>query len=204
MKLTIVTILMLSVLSPVFQDAWCQTGAPADQVRKMLEGVMTIQTDPQLRGDAFKNNRRLAIKKIIAENFHFDGMAKDALGPYWEEVGEVKRSEFKSVFQDLFQESYTRLVLDFLRKEKIVYGKEENRQGQALVRTVIQRVGEEIPVDYFLAPVEEKWLVADVKIDGVSIVQNYQKTFSRVIKQESFDALLRKMRLQQQVNEKAS
>jgi len=204
MKLMILTILVISVLSPVFQDAWCQAGTPTDQVRKMLEGVMTIQTDPQFRGDESKNHRKTAIKKIIAENFHFDGMAKNALGLYWNEVGEVNRSEFRSIFQDLFQESYTRLVLDFLKKEKILYNKEENRQGQVLVRTVIQRVGEEIPVDYVLTPVEAKWLVNDVKIDGVSIVQNYQKSFSRVIKQESFEGLLRKMRLQQQVNEKAS
>ena len=49
-----------------------------------------------------------------------------------------------------------------------------------------------------LALVDGKWLVRDVRIDGVSIIENYQKSFSRMIKQESFDALLKKMRVQQQ------
>jgi ABC-type transporter MlaC component len=43
-----------------------------------------------------------------------------------------------------------------------------------------------------------------VRIDGVSIVENYQKSFSRMIKQESFDALLKKMRVQQQAIGKSS
>jgi ABC-type transporter MlaC component len=46
------------------------------------------------------------------------------------------------------------------------------------------------------------WLVEDVAIDGVSIIQNYQKSFSRVIRQESYQALLKKMRTQQQAIEK--
>jgi ABC-type transporter MlaC component len=39
--------------------------------------------------------------------------------------------------------------------------------------------------------------VHDVRIDGVSIVDNYRKSFARVIKRESYGALLQKMRLQQ-------
>ncbi len=73
-----------------------------------------------------------------------------------------------------------------------------------MVKTTIVRVNEEIPVDYFLRLTDRKWLVEDVAIDGVSIVQNYQKSFSRVIRQESYDGLLRKMRLQQQTIDKTS
>jgi ABC-type transporter MlaC component len=41
-----------------------------------------------------------------------------------------------------------------------------------------------------------------VAIDGVSIVQNYRKSFSRVIQQETYEGLLKKMRMQQQAIEK--
>ena len=39
----------------------------------------------------------------------------------------------------------------FSRKEKITYAGEEDGQDRATVKTVIQRVNEEIPVDYYLA-----------------------------------------------------
>lgn len=204
MKVKIFVIIMLAALFIVLQVIRCEAGAAVDLVRALLEEVMTIQADPQPQGQDLRNKRRTAIKKIIVQNFYFDSMAKEALGRYWEELNEQKRTEFKTIFQDLFQESYSRLVLDFLGREKILYTKEDIGQDRAMVKTIIARVNEEIPVDYFLVPVEEKWLVHDVKIDGVSIVENYKKSFSRVIKQESYESLLRKMRLQQQAIEKPS
>jgi phospholipid transport system substrate-binding protein len=204
MKAKIFLMVVLAALSIVLQVIRCEAGAAVDLVRALLEEVMAIQTDPQLQGQNLRNTRRVAIKKIIVQNFYFDSMAKETLGKYWEELSGPKRAEFKTIFQDLFQESYSRLVLDFLGREKILYTKEDIGQDQAMVKTTIIRVNEEIPVDYFLMPVEDKWLIHDVTIDGVSIVENYKKSFSRVIKQESYESLLRKMRLQQQAIEKPS
>ncbi|HSR11950.1 MAG TPA: ABC transporter substrate-binding protein, partial [Thermodesulfobacteriota bacterium] len=144
------------------------------------------------------------IRKIIAENFDFPSMSREVLGDQWGKLGEAERKEFQTIFQDLFQSSYTRLVLDFLKQEKVVYGKEEVRDDKAQVKTTIARLNEEIPVDYALARAGGKWMVEDVVIDGVSIVRNYQRSFGQVIQRESFKSLLQKMRLQQKAVEKSS
>ena len=204
MRLIILETVLLCALALAPQDIFCQEGVPTGRVRAILEEVMTVLTDPQLKGQEFREKRRVAIKKIIAQNFYFDAMAKQALGPYWEKLEGTRQLEFKTIFQGLFQDAYTRLVLDFLGKEKVLYTKEDMDHGRAWVKTTISRGSEEIPVDYSLIPVQERWLVDDVKIDGVSIVGNYQKSFSRVIKQESYEGLLKKMRLQQQAVEKGS
>ncbi len=174
------------------------------QVRSMLEEVMAVQTNPQLQGAEFRNQRRAGIKRIIAQNFEFNAMAKHSLGQHWDKLNEAERAEFKALFQDLFQDSYTKLVLDFLKQEKILYNQEELRQSQALVKTTIVRVNEEIPVDYSLTVSQGRWVVEDVIIDGVSIVRNYQRSFTQVIQRESYKSLLQKMRLQQQAIEKPS
>ena len=165
---------------------------------------MAIQTHPQLQGPTFREERRYAIKKIIAQNFDFDAMARQALGQYWKKLNEAERAEFKALFHDLFQDSYTKLVLDFLKREKILYTKEEIHPGQALIQTTIVRVNEEIPVGYSLTMGQGQWLVDDVIIDGVSVVHNYQRSFSRVIQRESYKSLLQKMRLQQRAIAKPS
>jgi phospholipid transport system substrate-binding protein len=164
----------------------------------MLKEVMAVQVDPQLQGNSFRGKRRELIKTIIAKNFEFDQMAEGALRSYWKELDEKQRAVFKDVFKDLFQDSYTRLVLDFLKEEKILYNGEEVQQQGSMVKTVILRAQEQIPVDYVLMPEKALWRVRDVRIDGVSIVENYQKSFARVIRRESYDALLKKMQLQQQ------
>jgi phospholipid transport system substrate-binding protein len=178
--------------------------AAVTRVRSMLEQVMTIQTDPQLQGTEHREQRRIAVKKIIGENFYFDSMARQSLGPYWDKLKDSERSQFKAIFQDLFQESYTKLVLDFLRREKVVYNQEDLQPGRALIKTTLVRLNEEIPVDYSMILVQGQWLVDDVTIDGVSIARNYRQSFTRVIQTESYKSLLQKMRLQQRAIEKPS
>ena len=129
---------------------------------------------------------------------------RKSLGNFWNKLNSAQHSEFKNIFKDLFQESYTGMVLDFLKREEIHYTKEDPDQGETMVKTIIRQTNDEIPVDYFVAPVGQKWLVHDVKIDGVSIVENYQKSFAKVIERESYKVLLEKMRTQQKAIEKPS
>ena len=189
-------LILIGLFLPTGQAAG-QTGTAIDAVRAMLDEVMAIQNDPKLEGLQSRDTRRDLIKKVIIKNFDFDGMAKDTLGPReWATLSPGQRSEFTSVFQDLFVDSYSRLVLDFLKKEKIEYRGQEPDQGRMMVRTVISRADDRIPVDY-LSSRHDAWSVRDVTIDGVSIVANYRRSFSRVIKEESYGGLLKKMRLQQ-------
>ena len=185
------------ILFGLFSRSRCLGGEPSEQVRAMLEAVMSVQTDPRFRGEAFKAGRRAAIRKIIGNNFASWRMAEEALGAHWAELDEKERGAFTGIFSDLFQDSYTRLVLNFLKEETVLYTEEDVREGEGEVKTVIIRPQERIPVDYFLSPSKEGWRVHDVRIDGVSIVDNYRKSFARVINRESYGALLEKMRLQQ-------
>lgn len=202
MKAKLVLLLFLAGSLAIPVQTHAAPGPATEVVRKMLDEVIAIQTNPALQGQESRPARKAEIKKVILANFNFDDMVQHALGAYWNELNGAKRAEFKSIFQDLFLDSYSRLVLDFVKKEKIVYAGEEDGQNQTTVKTRMQRINEEIPVDYYVAPVKGALLVSDVSIDGVSIVGNYQKSFSRVIKQESYEGLLKKMRLQQKVMEK--
>ncbi len=191
-------VIILGLLALAVQVPTSRAETPTSRVKAILEEAMAVQTDRQLQGPEFRKQRRVAIKKIIADNFDFPSMARQALGPSWEKLSDSDRSEFRVIFQDLFQDSYTKLVLDFLSREKVLYSGEEIRNGKAKVQTTLVRPNEEIPVDYSLAQGEGKWAVEDVLIDGVSIVRNYQRSFAQVIQRESFKSLLQKMRLQQQ------
>jgi phospholipid transport system substrate-binding protein len=202
MKAKIMLLLVLAVFLTVPGGGLSAEGKATDVVRKMLDSVISIQTDPALQGQAARPTRKDEIKKVILSNFNFDDMAQQTLGAYWKGMTAARRAEFKSIFQDLFLDSYSRLVLDFVGKEKIAYLGEEDGQGQTTVKTRIHRVSEAIPVDYYVNGAKDRLLVRDVSIDGVSIVQNYRKSFSRVIQQESYDGLLKRMKLQQQAVEK--
>lgn len=191
-------ILIFSCLSVSFSAlALEDRGDATDQVRHILDEVMAIQSNPQLAGDTHRPERKKRIQEILAKNFDMDRMAKDAMGNYWQKLQAKQQAEYTAVFHDLFQDSYTRLVLDFLKQEQIRYSPADLKNGEALVKTVILRQDANIQVDYLLARLEGGWRIHAVTIDGVSIVRKYEDAFSRVIRTKSYDELLEKLRLQQ-------
>ncbi len=171
--------------------------SPETLIKNVLNSVMKIQNDPALQGQKNRFKRAQEIKKIIEQNFDSYGMAKTSIKEYWSRIPVNKRSKFSHVFSDLFQDSYTRLVLNFLKKEHIEYLGETVNDGHATVKTAIVRSNDRILVDYYLKLLNKRWIIEDVSIDGVSIVGNYRSIFRREIARNSFDSLLKKMVIQQ-------
>ncbi len=185
-------LLLLTAAAPLK----AQKQSATDEVKVVLDSAMEIQTRPDLQGDAKRQERARLIRRLIAANFLSEDMARESIRYHWDKVSPRQRAEFQDLFIGLFQDSYTRMVLNFLQKETIEYRGESAADKGRMVRTVIMRANEHIPVDYLVDQRGGRWLIRDVIIDGVSIVDNYNNTFHRVIQTESFDALLNRMRVQ--------
>ena len=199
MKKTVICLALLFFGLCLFANhAAAQAKTATGFVSAMLNEVAAIKDDPKLQGRAMRNTRKDLIREVILKNFDLEDMAKNALGQkQWDSMSKEQHSEFRTIFQDLFLESYSRLVLDFMKKEQIGYGTQEAVQDGTVVKTTIRRLEDEIPVHYMLADLRSGWSVKDVTIDGVSIVENYRRSFLRVIRQESYNDLLKRMKLQQ-------
>jgi phospholipid transport system substrate-binding protein len=167
------------------------------QVKSVLDRAMEIQTRPDLEGEAHRKTRARLVRELISESFLTEDMARESIPGTWGRVSAGQRSDYTRLFSTLFQDSYTRMVLNFLQREAIEYpGETQAKNKGVLVQTVIMRANEHIPVNYNMIQKGARWLIRDVEIDGVSIVENYKGSFARVIKSSSFDALLERMRLQ--------
>jgi phospholipid transport system substrate-binding protein len=185
-------IISLALIAPSGWTRPALAATPTAYVRGILDQVMGLQNDPAQSPQA----RSQAIHKIIARNFDFALMAKDSLGPAYERLSGGQRQEFTQTFGYLFQDSYARLVLNFLKKENIQYGRELPEGDKARVETAIVRTNETIPVTYLMHTAPQGWILYDVMVDGVSILQNYKTQFAQVIRTKSFEFLLNKMQEQ--------
>lgn len=188
--------LALSILSP-FPVFSAPKGA-MERVKSVLDTAIDIQTRKDLEGEPQRKERARLVRELIAGSFVSSDMARESLGAHWKRLSAAQQAEFQKLFSELFQDSYTRMVLNFLRKETIEYRGETPRGKGVFVQTVIMRANEHIPVDYHLVQKTGQWWIRDVEIDGVSIVENYRETFNREITRTSFDSLLQRMRLQNQ------
>lgn len=178
--------------------AWAageEEGAKA-LVKAVLDKAMDIQTQPDLQGDTHRKERSRLVHQLIGENFLSADMAHESLKGNWDKLSSKQRAEFQDLFTKLFQDSYTRMVLNFLQKETIEYPGEASGGKGTRVKTVIMRSNEHIPVNYDLIQRSGRWFIHDVEIDGVSIVENYRNSFQRVIRAGSVEGLLQKLRVQ--------
>lgn len=177
-----------------------QSGA-SGTVKAILDKAMDIQTSPELQGSEHRKERSAQTRKLIADNFASAEMARESIQDHWDKLSAGQRQQYQDLFTGLFQDSYTRMVLNFLRRETVEYPGESSQGKSTKVQTVIMRTNEHIPVDYILEQKSQKWLIRDVIIDGVSIVENYKNTFGRVIRTQGFESLVQKMRLQKKAGE---
>lgn len=198
MKNTTTKVLLIMVLLAAIPGlsgaAWADT--PTAYVRSILDRVMAIQNDPALSGDQHEKERGRRIHQIIEKSFDFSVMAQNSLGGVYQKLGAGQRREFVDTFSYLFQDSYTRMVLNFLKKETVKYGRESLQGSQARVDTTLVRANENIPVDYLMRRQGQSWLLYDVIVDGVSILNNYKSQFASAIQGKGFDFLLQRMKTQ--------
>jgi phospholipid transport system substrate-binding protein len=166
-------------------------GQPATYVKGILDDVMRIQNDP-----AQEATRKAAIRRIIQNNFDFDHMSRASLGTTYQRLSASQRQEFQNIFSALFRDSYARLVLNFLKRETVNYGKEDIQGDRARLATTLVRTNETIPVEYLMHKKSAGYILYDVIVDGVSILDNYTRQFSQVISTKSFNYLMEKMRTQ--------
>ncbi len=172
-----------------------QSGATT-LVRTVLDKAMDIQTNPQLQGAEHRKARAELIRKLISENFLTGEMARESLKDHWGKLSGSQRARYQQLFTAIFIDSYTRRVLDFLKKEAVEYPGEVSEGKYTKVRTVIMRPNEHIPVDYMVVQASHKWMIADVIIDEVSTVETYQNSFDRFLRTQSFDVLIQRMSTQ--------
>jgi peptidoglycan-associated lipoprotein len=126
--------------------------------------------------------------------------ARRALGPEWDRYTGPEREEFARTFSAVLAGAYFEVVRGWLPRDRppaIRVGGEEIAAGGrlAIVRTSIQaRNGSDVRLDYTMIRADGAWLVHDVVIDGVSLLENYRGQFARILRTLSSTRLRARLR----------
>jgi phospholipid transport system substrate-binding protein len=185
---------VLVVLAPVTGLA----GEPTDQLQMQLERVVKVTQDPELKKDGRAAERR-AVRKIAEEIFDFGDTARRALARHWAQRTAAEREEFVAVFTDVFEHAYLSKV-ELLQGDRVVYLGDSVEGGVATVRTrLTTKQGSQINVDYRMQQrgASGRWMVYDVLIESVSLVDNYRNQFNSVIQRSSYQELVRRLKAMQ-------
>jgi phospholipid transport system substrate-binding protein len=118
---------------------------------------------------------------------------------HWRERTPQEQQEFVGLFKDLVESTYiNRLETSAQEKREIQYVGEQLDGSRAVVKTnVVTRRNQQVPIEYRLHKVDGRWLIYDVLIEGISLVNNYRAQFNRIITSSSYNDLIQKMKNRQ-------
>ena len=160
------------------------------ELKKTIDQVITIVSDPEMKKNP--SFRREKLRDTIGVRFNYRQMVMRSLAKNYRERSDKEREEFTALFKKLLENSYASKIENY-QDETIKYVKEQVKGKYALVNTEIIRKDGTINVDYKLINEDGKWTVYDFVIEEVSLIRNYRSQFSKIIKTESYGALVSKL-----------
>lgn len=163
-----------------------------------IQSVMTKKIDSVLTILEQKNvpfsKKGEQIIKIIDEVFDYELMARIALGKEtWDTLSEQKQKEFTKIFETKLKNSYIeKLELYNDQKVKII-GLNPYKNARLQLETELLGKEGTYKINYNFynkSKDSEQWLIYDVDLVGVSIIQTYRQQFAGLLKEKTFDEML--------------
>lgn len=191
---TVLLILLALFALPWIPGAWA--GPPTDQLRDGVERVVKILRDPALSGDTKLNERSAAVNKVADEIFDFGETAKRSLGQHWAQRTPAEREEFVRLFTELLQRTYISKVDQY--NSEMTFQDDVVDGSEAVVRTtLLLGKGGRMSLDYRMHRPRDRWQVYDLSIDGISLVASYRSQFNKLVRTDSYEALVARLKSRQ-------
>jgi phospholipid transport system substrate-binding protein len=184
----------------VFSSVWllftaqAVAATPTEAIKQTTDKVLSILTDPALKGPSQERRRRALIMEAVSERFDWERMSRSVLATHWASRTTKEKEDFTQLFSKLLESAYMDRVESY-SGEKIYYDKQtvEGSYSTVSVR-IVTKQGTEIPVKYYLIEERGEWLVYDIQIEGVSLIYNYRMQISSILNRSSFKDLVDELR----------
>lgn len=180
--------IFLLVAAPTFIAA--NEISPTEQLRPTIDKVIDILVDDSLKGSENKEERRRLIMEVVSIGFDFREMSRRVLGATWHDISAEQQDYFVAQMTKLLEnvyigklETYSGQAVDFVAER--VKGK------RAQVTTIVEHQGQNLPIHYIMQKEQDRWMVYDINIEGVSLIRNYMEQFRSILRQETFEGLLK-------------
>ena len=161
---------------------------PLAATRRVLERSSEI-----VRGPGDRKEKLLALNDLLRGFLDTDAVAELAAGKHLEGRSPEERAEFMRLFRELFVRTYVQRLLLF-DAPQFAYRDERVNGDIATVGTDIVTPGDRFAVDYTLRRTPQGWRATDIKVEQVSLAQNFRAQFDTALAKSSFQDLLELLR----------
>lgn len=159
-----------------------------DEMTVTISSITSILQDKSLTSKTKKEQ----IQALVDAIFSYKTMSKIALGKKWRQLSSEQQKSFIAKFEKKLKNSYFE-KLELYTDEAVVV-KNLEKVKSTRIKLYAQIVGAESSYElvykFYKVKNSNDWLIYDVEITGVSIIQTYRKQFSEFLQTKSFSELL--------------
>ena len=187
-----------------------EAGEPQELIRQTLTGILAVLTDDTLKTPEQHPERLRRIAQVVSQSFDLKEMARRSLGHNWHRLTPTQQEEFLQLFSPLLLQSLVKRIAYRATTGAAGYGSiptavQYTREtidpdGDASVQTVMTYAREQTTedIEYLLLRRNGTWRVYDVIAEGASMVTNYRTQFAQILRQESYEDLIKRLKTSQQ------
>ncbi|MFH2046198.1 MAG: ABC transporter substrate-binding protein [Pseudomonadota bacterium] len=190
-KIIVFTILMIFTFVTL---SFSSGLSPLDSLKGPVDEGLSLLKDPKYKDESQKKAQREKMWEIIRKAFDFRELGGRALAVNYRKFSPQQRKEFTEVFAEVLGNAYLDKIQTGYSNEKVAYIDQEFvTDNKAVVKTKIIQENKEIAVDYSMKLINNEWKAYDIKIEGVSLVQNYRSQFNEILSKETPDELIKRL-----------
>jgi phospholipid transport system substrate-binding protein len=180
-KIMGVSVLLLSHNTCAVADS------PTDTIRSTVERARAVLDDPAYQGEDHRQQRLEKVKAVVLPQFDSQEIARRTLGPYWKDRTDEQRREFIQLFTALVEKAYSSSLDRYSTGVQFFFDQEriDNDFAEVDTRIFDPTLNKTFSVNYRLRQVNGQWLVYDVVVENVSLVNNYRNQFNRILSTQS-------------------
>jgi phospholipid transport system substrate-binding protein len=182
-----------TVLMSMTVNAWATADSPIETIRTTIQQARAVLEDPNYQGQDHKQQRLAKVKEIVLPQFDSQEVAKRTLSTHWKGLTDQQQQEFVQLFIALVEKTYSHNLDRYNNGVQFFFDHEriEDQFSEVDTRVLDPVQNRTFSIGYRLHNVNEKWLVYDVVIENVSMVQNYRNQFNRILTKSSYEELIK-------------
>jgi phospholipid transport system substrate-binding protein len=164
--------------------------SPLELIRSTTDQAMKVLTNSS--AELSRQQQIEEMWQVVLPRFDTKKFAQGALGSNWQKLTEEQKKEFVALFVELVKSNYTNTLKLYTQDAKFYFDQEHIEGDYAEVQTRILPSSQNSPLSvvYHLYRAGDVWLIYDVIVENVSLVQNYRNQFSRIMAKSSGAELL--------------
>jgi len=168
------------------------------------ERILSLLNDPAFKAPETKPAIRQKIEEELLTLFDFEEFSTRTVGPSWRKFTPEQKEAFKKAFTDLLRNTYVD-TLDEYNGEKVEFTGETSSNKGKRVEIQMNFLAKQVhPVAFRMLEKNNRWVVYDVLIEGISMIKNYRDQFRDILSKGDPQSLIErvKAKAEEQKNKK--